>query len=94
MVTDPGLAKKIDDAAPRPEAPAAGATAAASNDDETMMDDVAIRKGPRAARVAKAGKGRKKMGGDPIRPPRDLHPPTPLEQVVGVILGSPEFQRR
>jgi uncharacterized protein (DUF1800 family) len=94
MVTDPGLAKKIDDAAPRQEAPAAGATAAASNDDETMMDDVAIRKGPRAARVAKAGKGGKKMGGDPIRPPRDLHPPTPLEQVVGVILGSPEFQRR
>lgn len=25
---------------------------------------------------------------------RDLPPPTPLEQVVGVILGSPEFQRR
>jgi uncharacterized protein (DUF1800 family) len=26
--------------------------------------------------------------------PRDLQPPTPVEQVVGVILGSPEFQRR
>jgi hypothetical protein len=60
MVTDPGLARKVDDAAPRPETGA--------DDEETMMDAAFL--------------------------PRDLHPPTPLEQVVGVILGSPEFQRR
>ncbi len=97
MVTDPGLAKKIDDAAPRRETPAAGAMAAnGGGDDETMdtmMDDGAAR--PRAARLAKAAKGGAKKGmANQIRPPRDLHPPTPLEQVVGVILGSPEFQRR
>jgi uncharacterized protein (DUF1800 family) len=92
MVTDPGLAKKIDEAAPRQEAPAAGAMAA-SGDDDAMTDDGAVR--PRAARLANAGKGGAKKGmGNQIRPPRDLHPPTPLEQVVGVILGSPEFQRR
>jgi uncharacterized protein (DUF1800 family) len=79
MVTDPGLAKKIDDAAPRQEAPA-----------EEDMPASAGR--PRAPKFAKAGG--KGMGRDQIRPPRDLHPPTPLEQVVGVILGSPEFQRR
>ena len=88
MVTDPGLAKKIDDAAPR--------QAEGSDDDSMMMDGMdggAAR--PRPARLAKAGKGGAKKGmGNQIRPPRDLHPPTPLEQVVGVILGSPEFQRR
>jgi hypothetical protein len=26
--------------------------------------------------------------------PIDRRPPSPLEQVVGVIMGSPEFQRR
>lgn len=31
---------------------------------------------------------------DAPRPPVDRKPPSPLEQVVGVILGSPEFQRR
>ncbi|HEY2739171.1 MAG TPA: DUF1800 family protein, partial [Thermoanaerobaculia bacterium] len=86
MVTDPGLAQKIDDAAPRQET-------ANGDGDTMMMDDGAAR--PRAARLAKAGKGGARKGmGNQIRPPRDLHPPTPLEQVVGVILGSPEFQRR
>ena len=32
--------------------------------------------------------------GEPSPQPVDRRPPTPLEQVVGVILGSPEFQRR
>jgi uncharacterized protein (DUF1800 family) len=75
MVTDPGLAQKIDDAAPRP---------AAADEEETMMDAAPTRR----------GKEGKRRGWDEIEPPRDLHPPTPLEQVVGVILGSPEFQRR
>jgi uncharacterized protein (DUF1800 family) len=84
MVTDPGLAKKIDDAAPRQ---------VESGDDDAMMSGMDA--GAARPRPAKAGKGGAKRGmGNPIRPPRDLHPPTPLEQVVGVILGSPEFQRR
>ena len=32
--------------------------------------------------------------GDEPKEPVDRRAPTPLEQVVGVILGSPEFQRR
>ncbi len=32
--------------------------------------------------------------GDEPKQPVDRRAPTPLEQVVGVILGSPEFQRR
>jgi hypothetical protein len=96
MVTDPGLAKKIDDAAPRPDT---AATAAGMADGETMMDEPPARpgkagKGAQGPRAAKLAKGVKGLGREPIRPPHDLHPPTPLEQVVGVILGSPEFQRR
>ena len=34
-----------------------------------------------------------RLGHEP-KEPVDRHAPTPLEQVVGVILGSPEFQRR
>src|SRR6185369_13032023 len=76
MVTDPGLAKKIDDAAPRQEAPAAGGAMAQSGDDDAMMDGESAR--PRAGRLAKTGKGGAKKGmGNQIRPPRDLHPPTP-----------------
>jgi hypothetical protein len=29
-----------------------------------------------------------------VRVAHPRHPPTAIEQVVGVILGSPEFQRR
>jgi hypothetical protein len=29
-----------------------------------------------------------------VRVAHPQHPPTAIEQVVGVILGSPEFQRR
>ena len=54
--------------------------------------------GPRGGATLLMEAGRKGEGaGTPcgaIRPPRDQHPPTAVEQVVGVILGSPEFQRR
>ena len=42
---------------------------------------------------ARAVKVRSLLGDEP-KQPVDRRPPTPLEQVVGVILGSPEFQRR
>jgi hypothetical protein len=44
-------------------------------------------KAPRTVKV------RGKLG-DELKTPVDRRAPTPLEQVVGVILGSPEFQRR
>jgi uncharacterized protein (DUF1800 family) len=39
------------------------------------------------------GDGRQRRG-ELVRPFQPQHPPTPIEEVVGVILGSPEFQRR
>jgi uncharacterized protein (DUF1800 family) len=47
---------------------------------------------PRAAQFA-AG-GWRQQRGEVVRVPQPQHPPTAIEQVVGVILGSPEFQRR
>jgi uncharacterized protein (DUF1800 family) len=79
MVSDPGLAKKIDEAAPRRDEAADGA----------MMNDVGMDSGMEQSR-----KGRRRNQLDESAPPRDLHPPTAVEQIVGVILGSPEFQRR
>jgi uncharacterized protein (DUF1800 family) len=75
MVSDPGLAKRIDQAAPRRE----------EAEDGAMMSDTGMEQ---------RRKGRRRDQRDEISAPRDLHPPTAVEQVVGVILGSPEFQRR
>ena len=80
MIHDPELAKKVDAAAPQDD-PLAGM---AGMDDDLLAGDE-----PRRERV-RGWKG--VFAAAP--PPRDLHPPTPVEQVVGVILGSPEFQRR
>jgi hypothetical protein len=46
-----------------------------------------------AVQVPRTVKVRGKLGDEP-KAPVDRRAPTPLEQVVGVILGSPEFQRR
>jgi hypothetical protein len=80
MIHDPGLAKKVDAAAPQddPLISMAG-----------MDDDLFAGEEPRRER-ARGWKG--VFSSQQV--PRDLHPPTPVEQVVGVILGSPEFQRR
>ncbi|HEY0782228.1 MAG TPA: DUF1800 family protein, partial [Thermoanaerobaculia bacterium] len=90
MVTDPDLARRVDDAAPRetPSAqPAMGKAAERMAMEEADDELVFGAAGPggggggrRAERLADAAAAR--------------HPPTSLEQVVGVILGSPEFQRR
>jgi uncharacterized protein (DUF1800 family) len=59
----------------------AAAPAAARSADETT--------------VALPGSGARAPWTEEERPARrQRHPPTPLEQVVGLILGSPEFQRR
>jgi len=78
MVEDPELAKKVDQALPQGQDP--------RTDEDALL-------------FGGAEKNEKRKGGrrDPfgeMRPPRDQHPPTAVEQVVGVILGSPEFQRR
>ncbi|HXO19881.1 MAG TPA: DUF1800 domain-containing protein, partial [Thermoanaerobaculia bacterium] len=81
MVANPELAKKVDEAAP--SAPAAPSDrVAAPGDDEMAMGE------PPAVRPAKTAKNGG-AGAGPVQ-----HPPTAVEQVVGVILGSPEFQRR
>ncbi|HEY3568481.1 MAG TPA: DUF1800 domain-containing protein [Thermoanaerobaculia bacterium] len=85
MVADPGLAKRVDQAAPKEAAKAAKK----GDPNEDLLDgtpEMAVQM-PRSVKV-------RGMLGDEPRQPVDKRPPTPLEQVVGVILGSPEFQRR
>ncbi|HEX4962895.1 MAG TPA: DUF1800 domain-containing protein [Thermoanaerobaculia bacterium] len=86
MVTDPNLAKKVDKASPKD---AKGAPGGGDAEDEVLSG------GPETmgASGIKTVKVRGKLG-DETKEPIDRRPPTPLEQVVGVILGSPEFQRR
>jgi len=81
MVTQPDLAQKIDEATPAsPDTKMAKAG-------ESMDDEEEMIFGDRPEAPAAAGKARRAG-----RPKFDE--PTPVEQVVGVILGSPEFQRR
>jgi uncharacterized protein (DUF1800 family) len=105
MVSDPGVLHRVDEAAPK-ESPQA-AQARAADDDEMAGGGGGGRPGagaagapgaagpagdPRAVQFA-AG-GRRQQRGEVVRVPQPQHPPTAIEQVVGVILGSPEFQRR
>jgi uncharacterized protein (DUF1800 family) len=87
MVSDPEVVTRIDAAAPRESAPAVQASRDAELDDE-MAAGAGI-----AARFPGQGGGRQRRG-ELVRPFQPRHPPTPIEEVVGVILGSPEFQRR
>ncbi len=81
MVADPGLAKRVDQAAPK---------AAKKGDPAEDLLDSPSEMAPQMPRSVNV----RGMLGDEAREPVDRRPPTPLEQVVGVILGSPEFQRR
>jgi uncharacterized protein (DUF1800 family) len=85
MVADPSLAKRVDQAAPK----AAGNAVAKGDPAEYLLDGRPEKpmQGPRAVNV-------RGLLGDEPKSPVDRRPPSPLEQVVGVILGSPEFQRR
>ncbi|HZF07433.1 MAG TPA: DUF1800 domain-containing protein [Thermoanaerobaculia bacterium] len=84
MVSQPDLAQKIDEATPAPPDTKMAKAGESLDDEEEMIFgdkpvDAGDSGGPKGARRA----GRPK-----------LDEPTPVEQVVGVILGSPEFQRR
>jgi len=85
MVADPGLAKRVDQAAPKEAAKAAKK----GDPNEDLLDSVP----EMATQMPRSVKVRGMLGDEP-KQPVDKRPPTPLEQVVGVILGSPEFQRR
>ncbi len=85
MVTDPNLAKKVDQASLKEPA---GKPAAGEADDELLAGGSEMGTPMNVKTVKVRG-----QLGEP-REPIDKRPPTPLEQVVGVILGSPEFQRR
>ncbi|MEO6196051.1 MAG: DUF1800 domain-containing protein [Thermoanaerobaculia bacterium] len=85
MVADPNLAKRVDQAAPKDT----GKTAKKGDPDEDLLDASP----EMATRMPQTIKVRGRLGDEP-KTPVDRHAPTPLEQVVGVILGSPEFQRR
>jgi uncharacterized protein (DUF1800 family) len=105
MVTDPNLAKKVDQAAPSDAATSKGKAARKSDPAEDLVYGGSEMSAMSAAGMAGGGgavvparglgaiKVRGKLGDEP-KPVVDRRPPTPLEQVVGVILGSPEFQRR
>jgi uncharacterized protein (DUF1800 family) len=77
MVTQPDLARRIDEATPAADEKSAKAGSIGGQDDEEEMifGDKPQKEERRAARA-------------------NLPEPTPVEEVVGVILGSPEFQRR
>jgi uncharacterized protein (DUF1800 family) len=106
MLAEPALVHRVDAAAPPPPRQAA----AGGEDDEDPMDapgrGAAAAAGGEApaARLAASGGSAADPGGagGAARRPRfeivhafaPQHPPTPIEQVVGLILGSPEFQRR
>jgi uncharacterized protein (DUF1800 family) len=80
MVADPNLAKKVDQAAPKE-------TAKGTDPEEEMVY------GNPEMGTSRSIKIRDRLDDIP-KEPVDRKPPTPLKQVVGVILGSPEFQRR
>ncbi|HLX07021.1 MAG TPA: DUF1800 domain-containing protein [Thermoanaerobaculia bacterium] len=91
LVSDPAVAHRIDEAAPKEALPALPA-----RDDGDEMVAAGGLEG------AGAGGGRQVRGGRQGGGPAPLaalagvprHSPTPIEQVVGMVLGSPEFQRR
>jgi uncharacterized protein (DUF1800 family) len=92
LVTDPNLAKKVDKASLKEPA---GSPAAGEADDELLAggSEMGTAMNGKTVKTVKNVKVRGQLGDEP-REPIDKRPPTPLEQVVGVILGSPEFQRR
>ncbi|MEA2601228.1 MAG: hypothetical protein QOF89_2220 [Acidobacteriota bacterium] len=87
MVSDPELVRRVDKAAPKSSSSGTG-TMGGDADDELVYGDSDM-----SPKKSIAIKVRGRLGDEP-KQPIDRRPPTPLEQVVGVILGSPEFQRR
>ncbi|MBW3621923.1 MAG: DUF1800 domain-containing protein [Armatimonadetes bacterium] len=83
MIRDPELAEKVDRAAPQPEADAPAAMERAESPSPAMEERPMRRPG-----MNRRGMGRRNGNNGP--PPA----PTMTAHVVGVLLGSPEFQRR
>jgi uncharacterized protein (DUF1800 family) len=101
MVTDPNLAKKVDQATPRETGKAAKKSDPAEDlvyggSEMSAMSAAGMAGGGGTVALARGIGAIKVRGrlGDESKAVVDRRPPTPLEQVVGVILGSPEFQRR
>ena len=60
----------------------------------TLIDRASMRdRDGRGKAATDRGRGRGWMG-EPLAERKSLAPPTPLAEVVGLVLGSPEFQRR
>ncbi len=100
LVSDPDVGHRVDAAAPAPAAtgptlaaPAASAASvapvAAAAEDMQAPPVRPLRQGGGGG----AGGGRVRQA-EVVRAVQPRHPPTAIEQVVGLILGSPEFQRR
>ncbi|HVT61442.1 MAG TPA: DUF1800 domain-containing protein [Thermoanaerobaculia bacterium] len=98
LLADPGLASRVDQAAPR-ESPAQlaqkvqganGGGGEMHGAEGAMPSMPAMMDGGQAD--APGGQGRRR--GEVVRAFQPQHAPSPLEQVAGLILGSPEFQRR
>ncbi|HYL04522.1 MAG TPA: DUF1800 domain-containing protein [Thermoanaerobaculia bacterium] len=101
MVSDPGVVHRVDEAAPRESQEAAPARADDDGMSASGTGSPGAGRGPGAGGppgdrpVAQAAAGGwRRPWGDAVRRPQPPHPPTAIEQVVGVVLGSPEFQRR
>jgi hypothetical protein len=81
MLNDPELQKKIEEAASKNTAP---------QEKVTVMDEAPSITGPESMKPAVKASERKDQGKVQMAVGSD----TMLAQVVGVILGSPEFQRK
>jgi hypothetical protein len=88
VVNDPGFTQKVNDAAPAPESANGGDAGIA---DDTMATPSGFQN---LLRPGARNPNRARRGGLGRNPNVNTAPPTMLAQVVGVLLGSPEFQRR
>jgi hypothetical protein len=85
LLNDPDLVKKISDAADKNAAPQT------MNNTEVVMNDEMMDDDKPGKKAAKGAKGLKK-GNTQIQYATGTN--TMLSQVVGIIIGSPEFQRK
>ena len=94
MLNDPELTEKIANAAEKTPAPQPKQSETMVAEDDLMMGTGAMEKAGKPRQNAKKpmGKGKNKPGKNPGREPMGDN--TMLAQVVGVIIGSPEFQRK
>lgn len=85
MLNDPDLISKVDQAARKVTVPSSSATMMTSEGDNMMMSDDGLMVKPKAKPIVPKPANNK---------PNSFGNNSMLAQVVGVIIGSPEFQRR